>query len=360
MEPRYATPRELVEALQRRADGARADLWQRLGEPVERLIDELVARHQLDADRGKLSRHALHLAETYLRTRSARPFATMTWIAFRGAVLLQLAKLVFQPYGGPAGPAAGPQPLPESPSYQCQTIFLPHERIGNHWFGGDWFAGAHADDGSLWVIVADITGHGYHAYLLASSLPGVWQQCWQNTPPATRQPADLLAAMHHLLKDCLPEGVYVECTLARLGPEGDVTVVPAGGTRLVLRRGGAGRTDLLKLRGTWLGLGAPSRGDQHTWQLDAGDELLLGTDGMFDQLLDHAGDEVFERLEGCANGRGLFDAVPQLLSETLRETPPKDDITMVLLRRRAPVEESAATLPFPGCSVRNGAGDVSV
>src|SRR5262249_32743556 len=146
-------------------------------------------------------------------------------------------------------------------------------------FGGDWYAGRRNDDGSLWVLLADVTGHGYYAYLVASSLPAVWQRCWNAHPDHVPEPADLLETMHELVSDCLPEGVYVECTLARLDAEGRVTVSPAGATRLLLRRD-AGEPNLVKLRGSWLGFRAPERDEQHTLELEDGDELILATDGI--------------------------------------------------------------------------------
>ena len=78
MEPRYRTPRELVEALQQRAPEGRAHLWALLREPVGRLMAELSARHHLDQGLERLTLHALHSAETWLRTRPAGPFGRMT------------------------------------------------------------------------------------------------------------------------------------------------------------------------------------------------------------------------------------------------------------------------------------------
>jgi serine phosphatase RsbU (regulator of sigma subunit) len=354
MDSRHATPRELVEALQHRADGARARLWEFLRAPVGRLMDELRSRHRLGQDRERLTTHALHAAETWLRTRPATSFTGMTWGAFRAAALLHLAKLAALPFGRAVGAAAGPQPLPESHLYDSETLFLPHDRVGPYWFGGDWFGGLEAADGSLWVIVADVTGHGYFAYLLASALPGVWQACWGEAGPAPAQPADLLAAMHGLLADCLPEGVYAECTLVRLSPGGEAVVAPAGGSRLLLRRG-RGRPDLLKLRGTWLGLKAPSPADQRSWVLGQGDELLLGSDGVFDHLEAHGEAGVIEHLGRSAAVATLCDGVRQLLSQALQQGPQRDDITAVLLRRRpGPAVARAA----PASPPRHEVGDV--
>jgi hypothetical protein len=329
MESRYPTPRQLVEALQSRAAGAREQLWQVVRSPLARLMQELRARHGLRQDPERLTLHALHAAETWVRTRLPSTFAGMNWAAFRAAVLLHLAKLTALPFGPEAAPAGQPPPLPSSALYHCESLFLPHEQVGDYWFGGDWYGGREDGDGSLWVLVADVTGHGYFAYLMASALPSVWQACW-NGAPAPGQPAELLAAMHHLLHDCLPDGVYVECTLARLSPAGEVVVAPAGGTRLLLRRGQA-PPDLLKLRGTWLGLSPPSVADQRSWRLDDGDELLLGTDGVFDQLADHGEAAVVEQL---GQPESLCDGVRRLLRQTLQKGPQKDDVTALVLRRR--------------------------
>lgn len=356
MAPRYSTPRDLIEALQSHRAGAREQLHEMLRAPLARLMGELRSRHRLRHSGETLTRYSLHAAETYLRTRPARTFAAMDWPAFRASVLLHLAKLAVQPYGQSATAAASPGTLPRSPRYDCETFFQPHERIGDFWFGGDWFGGLEAADGSLWVLVADITGHGYYAYLLASMLPGVWRRCWESAPAG---PAELLGAMHDLLAECLPEGVYVECTLARLHPDGEVAVLPAGGSRLLLRRGRQDRPTLVKLRGAWLGLARPNTGDQQTLKLEEGDELLLATDGLFDQIHELCRDEVVEWVARFAGKSGLFSRVRELLRQALEQTPQKDDITMVLLRRCRAVE-GAAPLPRVDLNSPNETGDVPV
>jgi Stage II sporulation protein E (SpoIIE) len=350
----FATPLELVEALHQRDDAARPQLWHWVREPIMRLMNGIISRQKLSHGRERVITHAVHSAETFLRTRPVQEFGSMNWPAFRAAVLLHVAKQATQPFGGHVGNHLGPTPLPKSPLYHSKTVSLPCERVGDYWYGGDWFAGRHAPDGSLWVIVADITGHGYYAYLLASSLPNVWQACWMGQPLDDLQPADMLAAMHELLRDCLPDGVYVECTLVRLAPDGEATIAPAGGTRVLLRRAAAAEPVLLKLRGTWLGLKAPTADDQRSWRLDIGDELLLGTDGVFDQLEDQHGVEVTEILNDMPETQTLLDELQRHLREMLRHGPQKDDITMVLLRRDA--AEPAALSSSTG----NGADNVPV
>jgi hypothetical protein len=370
MELRYPTPQQLVEALNQRGEGARAQLWELLRDPVERILKELIAsdnspantpsaRAHLEAQEqaGLLTLHALHLAETWLRTRTPDLFGHTSWHAFRATVLLQVAKFASAPFGGEAGTVTGPSPLPESPGYLSRTFFRPSDQVGKYWFGGDWFAGLHAEDGALWVIVADITGHGYYAYLLASSLPSVWEACWQSLEATLPEPADLLEAMHRLLADCLPEGVFAECTLARLAPDGAVTVAPAGGTRFLLRRGGKGEPALYKLRGTWLGLFPPSHQDQGQWFLDQGDELLLGTDGLFDHLTDEDGG--FHLGPPEPEAISLLDAIEGKLQEVLQRSPQKDDITMVMLCRQNG-QTNGGTGAHRAVGGSDGEGNVSV
>jgi serine phosphatase RsbU (regulator of sigma subunit) len=359
MKQRLRTPGELVEALQQRDESARGRLWEAVRAPLERLMGELIVRHRLEQDSDRLTLHALHLAETWIRTRPPREFDRLSWDAFRNAVLLHVARLSLSPFGVGAGqeqasrererPEAGaPAPLPACNLYHNETLFLPYERVGGFWFGGDWYGGRKAADDALWVIVADVTGHGYYAYLLASVLPHVWEACWKDAPPGMR-PADLLQGMHDLLESCLPEGVYVECTLVRLDAAGQATAAPAGGSRLLLRRQG-GASDLLKLRGGWLGLFPPSPADEKSWTLAEGDELLLGTDGAFDHLPATVGGQ-----SGSASAN-LMEDIRRLLREALHHGPQKDDITLVLLRRRLAAERPVDSTP----ALRKGADDVSV
>lgn len=338
MPPHHDTPKDLVEALQRGHPSAREELRQRLGDGLRRLLDVLRLRRGLRHDPGLLFRNVLHSLAVALRTRPLAEFDGMGWDAFLAALLVQAGKLTLEPFGGsllkpgpvvPHSPAPGPSPLPICPVYHSETYFLPFEQVGAHRFGGDWYAGRHGPDGSLWVIVADVTGHGYYAYLLAATLPHLWSLCWEAGEP--KEPAELLQRLHHRLEESLPEGVYVEATLARLRPDGQVVVAPGGGIRLLLRQRTQMRVALMRLRGGWLGFMAPSAHDQHSWALAEGDELLLGTDGLFDQVEAILARDLGEHLSGAP---GLFRAMERLLRDALERHPQKDDITLVLLRKR--------------------------
>lgn len=337
------TPRRLVEALHERGDEARQQLWQVLGHAAGQLVGECIARHGLSHNPQRLTDYALHSVETYLRTRPQGEFEGLSWTAFVGSCLIYLAKLTFRPSVVPSERIWEPDALPEGAGYQTQAIFLPFEKIGDVRVGGDWCGGTRARDGSLWVIIADVTGHGYCAYLLANSMPYVWGACWDAAPSHCCPPNVLLEGLHRQLEGCLPEGLYVEGTLVRMNPNGEVAIAPAGGTRLLLRRRGERSVAWHRLSGSWLGLAPPQAEDQRTWILDTEDEIVLGTDGLFDQIatIVPSGDPLVDLIANRGPSSTLFVLVHHLLQEGLRTHPQVDDITMVTLRRRTPHRSEA-------------------
>jgi hypothetical protein len=329
MPPDYPTPETLLAALRERDPVARARFRAWVREPLDHLVLRLRDRHGLTADAAQLAAHARAAAEAFARTRPPEEFDGAGWDSFLCSVLVHVACVLLEPFEAGPRPSLAPAPLPETDAYRVRTYFAPVAPTVGVACGGDWFGGRRSDDGSLWLIVADVSGHGYLARLLAANLPDVWHICWE-TRPEQPSPCELLTGMHDLLAECLPDGVFVECTLARLRPDGAVTVAPAGSRLLV--RSATGGTIVHRLCGGLLGVLPPDESDQREFHLAAGDELLLATDGLFDQLLP-AG---MARLVGAGPGCPLFDALEQALRESLGGGSPVDDITAVVARRRGP------------------------
>ncbi len=131
MKPRWRTPRDLIEGLQQRADGARGRLWEAVRAPLDRLMGEVIVRRRLDQARDRLTLHALHLAEIWLRTRPPREFDRLSWEAFRNAVVLHVARLSLSPFGGRSpsqpspGAGGGPAPLPPATSIRTRLFSSP-------------------------------------------------------------------------------------------------------------------------------------------------------------------------------------------------------------------------------------------
>jgi len=191
------------------------------------------------------------------------------------------------------------------------------------------------------VLVADVSGHGYYAYILASALPDLWRMAWERTASA-REPADVLKVLHELLESILPVGIFVEGMLLKLLPGGEVIVHPAGGARVLIRRQDGEQIERHDFKGCLLGIMPPFEKDRQVLRLNPGDELLLTTDGLYDQLEGHDGQTLSAHLTTTLQN-GMFEWLTGLASDSLANSPQKDDITLVLLRRRLESPPTRAT-----------------
>jgi serine phosphatase RsbU (regulator of sigma subunit) len=206
--------------------------------------------------------------------------------------------------------------------------------------GGDWSDIVVECDDSLWAIAADVTGHGYPAYLVAGGLPHLWEM---PSIAALRArgcpPHELLDALSEVLEPVLPEAVFVEATLARFTAAGRAAFSGAGFCRVALRRSGDDTIGLHHLGGLYLGLGSGRR-DHLDWAIHVGDEVMMASDGLYEQP---DGDSPPCQLEASlarratahlAAGRALHDAILAVLDEALRGCAQRDDITVLTIRYR--------------------------
>ena len=331
--PPELSPEAVVRLLPSGDPAARARLEAWCAAPVRRLVDRLLAPAPAEADR--LARRALRWLEMYLRSRDPAEFRAVGGTAFRMRLLVAAWRLLSDPAeAGPPPPGRAAE-VPPSEAYQVRLFFRPHGVVG-----GDWFDIEAGDAGEVWVLVADVSGKGLPANLLASGLPHLWRT--ERVRAARRRalsPGDVLALLGRELEACLPDGVFVEATLGRFGPGGRVTVASAGACPVVVRRG---RVEVHRLGGPPLGL-ADVRGPrgERGWDLRPGDECLLATDGLFDQRSGAAGeDRLSDRLPALLDEAGapasLHEAVAAGLRRAVEAYGQDDDIAVVTVAFRAP------------------------
>jgi hypothetical protein len=183
--------------------------------------------------------------------------------------------------------------------------------MGRHRFVADLLARAHRlltppgpEDEGLWPrLVA-----------LAGTIPGRWGRA-----PRT-------------VGECLHEGR--DCA-HHLGPSSYEIRSPS---RLP-RRSGEDRLDLQRIDGPYLGLGAGRR-DQLDWASRGGDEVMMASDGLFEQPECNSPLRQLEtsrarRATGhLAAGRSLYQAVLAVLEEALRACGQRDHITVMTIGHR--------------------------
>jgi hypothetical protein len=347
------SPGNVVALLRQGDPAARALLAGLCRDSIGRLVDRVMPRSAQAYNRTLMVDRTLRWVEMYLKARGAGEFQEMTRERFLAHVLAAAFKMLstvdsaapavaghLQEEGAgnrcPAtaadagGRASGVRELSSS-VFTVWTYTRPLECAG-----GDWAGLKIEGDGSLWVFMADVTGHGYPAHVIAHGLPWLWEtRAIAQRRSDGRQPGDVLDALSHELEQVLPENVFVEAALIHVTPAGRAWASGAGNCRLLLRESGADRLDLRRMGGLWLGLGLGSH-DQQSWDLKAGDEIALATDGLYEQP-DLEGKHLELSLVArtgarLAPGRSLHDAIVDTLHDTLSGAPQKDDILVVTVR----------------------------
>jgi serine phosphatase RsbU (regulator of sigma subunit) len=192
-------------------------------------------------------------------------------------------------------------------SYACKDI------------GGDFFDLVYTD-GGLSLIVADVSGKGVSAAVVASILQGMLysQLARDSSLP------EMIAAVNRFLCDKVGGQKYATLVIARLLGSGELELINCGHVPPLLVSGDS----ITKLEDGNLPVGlVPNAEFQATrLQLKPGDRLLLVTDGVTEA--EDAEGEFFgmERLESC--GKDGFAAIEQAVTDFRGDTALTDDCTI--------------------------------
>jgi serine phosphatase RsbU (regulator of sigma subunit) len=190
--------------------------------------------------------------------------------------------------------------------------------------GGDFFDAVITKEG-LAVVLADVSGKGVSAALLASTLQGmVISQLISGTPLL-----EVVCAVNRFFTEKLVGEKYATVLLARLRSDGDLEYVNCGHVQPLLVCGG----EVIRPShgNVPVGLLADATFESDHCQLHSGDRFFLVTDGVTEA--ENAMGDFFEdsRLEAAAiktpNLEGIFSAV----SEFCAGNPLNDDCTVVEL-----------------------------
>ena len=203
-----------------------------------------------------------------------------------------------------------------------------------HEVGGDYWDVIPVDDERWWIVVADVSGKGVPAGLVASNI----QACLWTQRSSSEPLTELVAGMNGIL-----------CRLTRGRKYATLVTVEWNSARETLTWVSAGHPPLLvKRKGSVAEFGATGRPvgllpnqDYGSENVSLGEEdtVLLYTDGILEAggLM---GREEFglERMRGCMTGgdgpRDIISNLRAALAEHLGGAEPDDDVTLVCLRRK--------------------------
>ncbi len=219
----------------------------------------------------------------------------------------------------------------EIPGLEIEYLFEPCHEVG-----GDYWDVVPVSDERWWIVVADVSGKGVSAGLIASTI----QACLWASRARSENLATVVADVNDILCRLTRRRKYATLVAAEwCSTDGTLRWVSAGHPPLLLRRGGAVRD--FAATGRPVGLLPDQDFDVETTTLSPGDAVLLYTDGILEAGGLDGKHEPFglDRIRACLAGdtapREVIECLSASLAGHIEGSEPEDDVTLVCLRRTA-------------------------
>src|SRR6266576_3257873 len=207
--------------------------------------------------------------------------------------------------------------IPEVPFARLQGRSLSSKEIG-----GDFFDAVNTEEG-LTVVLADVSGKGVSAALLASTLQGmIFSQLTARMPLP-----EIVAAVNRFFTHKHIGEKYATVIIARIRRDGELEYVNCGHVPPLLV---CNREVIRPSHGNLpVGLLADATYESDRYNLHPGDRLVLVTDGVTEA--ENLSGDFFdnERLEAVAAKNGNLDDIFAAVADFCAGTPLNDDCTVV-------------------------------
>lgn len=199
-----------------------------------------------------------------------------------------------------------PQAMPEIAGLDIAARCIPMTAVG-----GDFFDFQAVDDRRLGIVVADVSGHGVPAALIASMV----KIALASQADQAADPAAVLAGMNRILRGKMKRS-FVTAAYVFLDAEGrTLRYASAGHPPLLLRRAAEGSVEEVRQEAPPLGV-LPRAAYRNTeLELAPGDRVLLYTDGVTEARNGAEEDFGDERLRELAATAG--DLAPDAFADEL-------------------------------------------
>jgi serine phosphatase RsbU (regulator of sigma subunit) len=225
-----------------------------------------------------------------------------------------------------------PRCLPQFENFRIHAFNNPTRCVG-----GDFYDFLQLRSGEWMGVLADVSGKGMSAALLSSMVLGALSMEFHAGTPA----AEVLSRVNRLLRQKSLAFQFVTLFLFVLGPDGRGQFISAGHNIAYLFRSATGKIETLHPDAFALGMFDDVGYAERTVQLDAGDVLVVYSDGLTDAENQH--EEMFgeERLldlirhAAPAGSHFLEYKLLRAIEEFTQGTPQIDDITFVVVQKVA-------------------------
>lgn len=225
-----------------------------------------------------------------------------------------------------------PHEVPTVPGWQFAARWHPAREVA-----GDFYDFIRRGEGRAGALIADVADKGMGAALFMALSRSILRASLANAPSS----AEGMAAANRLICEDASDGMFVTLFYAEVDAAGLLTYVNAGHNPALLIRGATAECVELPLTGPLLGFSETAMYRQETVQLEAGDFVLLYTDGVTEAISgvdenDFYGDARLRELL-CARResslRDVLQALMDALGQFIDPHQPNDDITMVGIKR---------------------------
>jgi len=200
-------------------------------------------------------------------------------------------------------------PAVDLPGFKIQSAYLPAKQVG-----GDFFRVLPDSDGSVLVVVGDVSGKGLKAAMTVSAIMGALRGC------NSRQPAPILHHLNGVLYGQI--GGFVTCCVAFIAPCGATTLANAGNPA-PYRNGQEMAVD----PGLPLGVVPDASYTETHCQLDPNDRLTFVSDGVLEAT--NAQGELY----GFDRTQAISNQAANAIAEAATQFGQEDDITVLSVTR---------------------------
>ena len=225
-----------------------------------------------------------------------------------------------------------PRKLPSSDYFELRAVSFPCQTVG-----GDYYDVIRLPNDRFGFTVADVSGKGLPAAMMAASMQGAFAAVAAGDPDAH----ELFRRVNEFLCERTPPEMFATMFYGILSRDGVFTYVNAGhATPLIVRTSGVVET--LPESNFPLGFFPNAKFEANQAQLNPGDHVLVFSDGITeaqDSVHDMFGEA---RLTSILEGRRFAscEAVSDLVVEAVRtfvgSAPQADDLTLLVLRHGTP------------------------